>query len=185
MVLGISSMNKPLEERTRGITIKEGNFNGQYSIHEGRGLASQILGEGSERGPLLDLADKQGIRNVVSIPGFKKNPYAWMKRADLFVLSSRWEGFGHVIVEAMACGVPVLATRCRSGPDEIITDGADGRLCRPESVDDLAEKIGFLVDNPLERKRLAEAGLVSANRYDTGIIVKQYENMFKRLFAFN
>jgi glycosyltransferase involved in cell wall biosynthesis len=146
-----------------------------------KGIQLTILGEGVEKDNLLQLTDKLKIQELVSMPGFKKNPYAWIHRSDLFVLSSRWEGFGHVIVEAMACGVAVLSTRCPSGPDEIITDGKDGLLCEPESVDDLTEKIGFLTDNPFERKRLAQGGQAAVLRYKADLIVKDYEQLFKSM----
>lgn len=140
-----------------------------------------ILGEGEEREKLRALAENLGVAQDVHLPGFAKNPYAWLKKADLFVLSSRWEGFGHVIVEAMACGVPVLATRCPSGPDEIICDGVNGRLCEPESVSDLSEKIKALVMDPDQRKRLAEAGFQSVSRFDAGRIVREYERLFEKV----
>ncbi|MFC1824751.1 glycosyltransferase [Thermodesulfobacteriota bacterium] len=140
-----------------------------------------ILGEGEEKDNLINLRDKYGLKDTISLPGFQKNPYPWMRLSDVFVLSSRWEGFGHVIVEAMACGLPVIATKCPSGPDEIINDGMDGLLCEPESAEDLAEKIDFLVNNQKERERLSRAGLGTAERFDVKLIVKQYESLFKEL----
>lgn len=140
-----------------------------------------ILGEGEERKNLLALVDKLGVEKQVSLPGFDCNPYAWLRAADLFVLSSRWEGFGHVIVEAMACGTPVLATRCPSGPDEIINHGVDGLLCKPESVEDLKESIRVLSENAEMRKRLSVAAGLSANRFDARAIVPQYERLFTKI----
>jgi glycosyltransferase involved in cell wall biosynthesis len=87
-----------------------------------------ILGEGGERRNLEALIDELGIRCDVQLPGFALNPFAYMSRARLFVLSSRWEGFANVLVEALACGVPVVSTDCPSGPAEILQDGAIGRL---------------------------------------------------------
>ncbi len=87
-----------------------------------------ILGEGEERPALEALIDDLGIRPDVELTGFVLNPFAYMARARLFVLSSRWEGFGNVLVEAMACGVPVVSTDCPSGPAEILQDGAIGPL---------------------------------------------------------
>ena len=108
-----------------------------------------------------------------------------MKNSDLFILPSRWEGFGHVIVEAMACSVPVLAAKCPSGPDEIITDGVDGLLCKPESAEDMAEKIKYLLNHPGERKRLSVAAKESAKRFDSRIIVKQYKTLFHNVLKEN
>jgi glycosyltransferase involved in cell wall biosynthesis len=137
-----------------------------------------ILGEGPARGALMKLIRELGLEDRAILPGFKKNPYAFMARSDLFVLSSRWEGFGHVIVEAMACGVPVLSTRCPSGPDEIITDGVDGCLCRPNSDEDVAHQISRLFKNPDIRKQYIDSARQVAIRFDAETIVKQYEKLF-------
>ncbi len=140
-----------------------------------------ILGEGSERENLLHLVRELKLNDRVSLPGFMDNPYAFMARADLFVLSSRWEGFGHVIAEAMACGVAVLSTRCPSGPDEIITDQMDGRLCMPDSVDDLALCMKQLLQDDKCRRRYVTSGLESVKRFEVNKIVKQYERSFREL----
>jgi glycosyltransferase involved in cell wall biosynthesis len=93
-----------------------------------------ILGEGSERTSLLSLARQLGIEDDLSLPGFAANPFAFMARAQLFVLSSRWEGFPNALVEAMACGTPVVSTDCPSGPREILDAGGYGRLVPPDDA---------------------------------------------------
>jgi len=98
-----------------------------------------ILGEGELRDELKALADSLGLDGDVSMPGFVDNPYACMSRAAVFVLSSRWEGFGNVIAEAMACGCPVVSTDCPSGPAEILEGGRWGRLVPVGDADALAE----------------------------------------------
>ncbi|MDX3895629.1 glycosyltransferase [Pusillimonas sp.] len=98
-----------------------------------------ILGEGSQRAELQAQIDGLPHRADVLLAGFQANPYAWMSRAALFVLSSRWEGFGNVLVEAMACGTPVVSTACPSGPDEILAQGRWGRLVSVGDADALAE----------------------------------------------
>lgn len=138
-----------------------------------------ILGEGEDRGKLEGLAAELGINGRVSLPGFVANPYAWMRRADLFVLSSRWEGFGHVIAEAMVCGAPVLATRCPSGPEEIISDGRDGVLCQAGSVEDLRDKLAQLAQEPELRRRLSVRARQSVQRFAINKIVGEYESLFK------
>ena len=137
-----------------------------------------ILGEGEDRNELETLAATLGIQKRVLMPGFQENPFAWLKRADLFVLSSRWEGFGHVIAEAMACGVPILATPCPFGPIEIITDGVDGILCNEISVAGLTAQIEYLALNEEVRKRLAFNAKQSVRRFDVKKIVQEYEEMF-------
>lgn len=93
-----------------------------------RAARLMILGEGEDRAALEALARDLGVSEDVAMPGFAANPFAYMRRAALFVLSSRWEGFANVLVEAMACGTPVVSADCPSGPAEILEDGKWGRL---------------------------------------------------------
>lgn len=87
-----------------------------------------ILGEGLLRPELESLIQDLRLDDRVSLPGFALDPSPWYRSADLFVLSSSWEGFGNVIVEALECGVPVVSTDCPSGPAEILDNGRYGRL---------------------------------------------------------
>jgi glycosyltransferase involved in cell wall biosynthesis len=88
-----------------------------------------ILGEGDLRRELEDQAKQLGLEpEEFQMPGFVSNPYSYLSRASLFVLSSRWEGLPGVLIEALACGVPVVSTECRSGPKEILEDGRWGQL---------------------------------------------------------
>jgi glycosyltransferase involved in cell wall biosynthesis len=87
-----------------------------------------ILGEGAERPALEALVTQLGLDGAVSLPGFVENPYAYMARAALFVLSSRWEGLPTVMIEALCCGLPLVATDCPSGPREILRDSEYGQL---------------------------------------------------------
>lgn len=87
-----------------------------------------ILGEGENRAELEALISELGLAEDVSLPGFHKNPFAFMARARLFVLSSAWEGLPGALIQALACGCPVVSTDCPSGPREILQDGRLGRL---------------------------------------------------------
>ena len=98
-----------------------------------------ILGEGPLRTELEQLAEQRGVRDDVFLPGFAENPYPAMCAADVFVLSSRWEGSPGVLIEAMSCGTPVVATDCPSGPRQILEDGRYGRLVPPGDVTAIAE----------------------------------------------
>lgn len=129
-----------------------------------------ILGEGRERARLEALAEKLDIRDHVALPGFVTNPYAAFARAALFVLSSDWEGLPTVLIEALACGCPVVSTDCPSGPAEILADGRYGPLVPVGDATALAGAMMRALDCPppreVLRQRAAEFSLErSAARY--------------------
>jgi glycosyltransferase involved in cell wall biosynthesis len=107
-----------------------------------------ILGEGADRTMLLDLVEQLGLAEDVDLPGFTPNPYAYMSRAAVFVLSSAWEGLPTVLIEAMACGTPVVATDCPSGPAEILVGGRFGDLVPVNDPAALAAAILRTLDAP-------------------------------------
>ena len=100
-----------------------------------------IMGEGARREELEHLADELGIRQDVLLPGFIANPFPNLKRAGVFVLSSSREGLGNVLIEALALGVPCVATNCESGPSEILAGGRYGLLTPVGDVDSMAAAI--------------------------------------------
>ncbi len=108
-----------------------------------------ILGQGHQHDELLTLARELGIAERVALPGFVDNPYAYLSRAALFVLSSLWEGSPNVVTESLALGTPVVATDCRSGPNEITQQGKYGRLVPVGDVEALTRAIlDTLADPP-------------------------------------
>lgn len=107
-----------------------------------------IIGDGPEKGRLADRARALGLDARVDLVGARANPMALLKKADLFVHSSDREGFGLVIVEALAAGVPVVATNCRSGPAEILGNGRYGELVPVGDSDSLAAAIDCALSNP-------------------------------------
>lgn len=100
-----------------------------------------IFGEGEQRDKLEALAEQLGIKEKVSLPGFTPNPFAYLYRANAFVLSSDLEGLPNVIIQAMACGCPVISTDCHSGPRELLADGRFGKLVPVGDVTAMAEAI--------------------------------------------
>lgn len=112
-----------------------------------------ILGEGEERNALQRMIRDLGIAADVYLPGFVENPYAWMARADLFVLSSAWEGFSNVLCEALACGCPVVSTDCPSGSAEILMDGAYGPLIPVGDDRAMADAIIKVLQSPPDRRK--------------------------------
>lgn len=100
-----------------------------------------ILGEGEQRQMLERLTSELNLKAYLDMPGFVENPYAYMRRAGVFVLSSRREGLPNVLIESLACGTPVVATDCLSGPREILEDGKWGKLVPVGNPEALAEAI--------------------------------------------
>ncbi len=134
-----------------------------------------ILGEGKERRNLEILAHNLGLDGKVLMPGVVENPFPWLAYGKIFVLCSKYEGFGNVIIEAMACRVPVVATRCPTGPAEIITDNETGLLVKSNNVKKLKEAILRLLNNPPLAKEMAESAFKEVKKWDIKRITKEYE----------
>ncbi|PUB84249.1 MAG: glycosyl transferase [gamma proteobacterium symbiont of Ctena orbiculata] len=116
-----------------------------------------ILGDGRQRENLLTLSHELGISKALALPGFTTNPYSYMKRADLFVLSSRWEGSPNVLTEAMALGTPVVSTDCPSGPSELLDRGRIAPLVPVGDWKALSQAMQSVLDNPPESTLLRES----------------------------
>ncbi len=132
-----------------------------------------ILGEGEQRGALEQLARDLGVADRVAMPGFVDNPYAYMARAAAFVLSSAWEGLPGALIEAMACGCPVVSTDCPSGPREILEGGAHGPLV-PVGDD---EALAAAILGVLERPPHPDALRAAASRYSLDAVTDRYEDL--------
>lgn len=105
--------------------------------------------------------------------------------SSIFVLSSRYEGFGMVIAEAMSCGVPSVSFECPCGPRDIIKNEVDGLLAEPENIEDLAEKICYLIENESIRKEMGKKASVNIQRYSIENIMKQWDELFKHRLIVN
>jgi len=127
-------------------------------IRKERPARLAILGEGSERAKLEGLVKDLGLENDVWMPGFVDNPFKFMKRSAVFALSSKFEGFGMVIAEALAVGTPVVSTDCPSGPSEILEGGKWGKLVPVGDHEKLAEAILETIENPPDKEKLKLRG---------------------------
>jgi glycosyltransferase involved in cell wall biosynthesis len=139
-----------------------------------RNMRLAILGEGEDRESLIKLAKELGIEFDFALLGFSNNPYAYMRRAGLFVLSSAWEGFGNVLAEAIALGTPAVSTNCPHGPSEILSDGKYGPLVPVGDPEKLACAILETLNKPLPSGTLA----AGAERFTTEHVTKEYLEAF-------
>ena len=146
-----------------------------------RPVSLVIAGEGPERSALESLARSLNLQGRVHLPGFVENPWSYFARATAFVCSSRWEGFGNAIIEAMACGAPVVSTDCDYGPREIVRHNESGLLVAVENVDALAEAIGSVVDDRQLASRLSEGARRRACDFDVAYMTRAYEQLFREL----
>lgn len=136
-----------------------------------------ILGEGPERARLEALARESGIGPSVRFLGFQQNPWRFISRAEVFVLTSTYEGFGNVIIEAMACGTPVVATRS-PGTVEIIEHERNGLLVG-STPSELAAAIRRVLNDDGLRARLIAAARESVTDYATPAVAERYERLFQ------
>lgn len=143
-----------------------------------RDLDLVILGQGPLEAALKAQAAALGVADRVRFPGFQANPWAWFARARLFVLSSRWEGFGNVVAEALACGAPALVTDCDFGPREQVEHGRSGWVAASDDAGALAKAMDDLLGDPALAARLAAGGRVRARAFDLGRIAAAYSELF-------
>ena len=137
----------------------------------------EIWGEGAQRGNLENLRDELGLRERVRFPGLTKEHYKTMAEADIFVLSSRYEGFPNVLGEAMACGLPVVSFDCPSGPSEMIQDGVNGLLVPPENIQELSSSLERLMASVELRNTLGEQARKITESYSLDKIVQSWEEL--------
>ncbi|MEM3714770.1 MAG: glycosyltransferase [Nitrososphaeria archaeon] len=135
-----------------------------------------ILGEGEERKSLENLGRELGISEYIWMPGFAENPYKYMSRSSVFVLSSIYEGFGNVLVEALALGLPVVSTDCKSGPREILENGKYGKLVPVGDAESLAKAIVETLRNPNSLRKPSKEVL---QRYSVEYASKEYLKLLR------
>ncbi len=137
-----------------------------------------IVGEGPERDMIEGLVREHNLIGQVMLPGFQSNPFPWIGAADAFVLSSFYEGFGNVIVEAFALGVPVVSSNCPWGPDEIIEPGISGYLFPPGDSAACAAHIDRLLADANLCKQIGQAALRRSEHFSQQRMADQYSELF-------
>lgn len=140
-----------------------------------------IYGEGILRNSLEQQIIALGLGDSCFLERQTTNIGKYYEDSSLFVLSSRFEGFGLVIVEAMAYGLPVVSFACPCGPSEIITEAIDGLLVEPQNVNDLACRISYLIEETNIRKNMGYMASINVHRYDLEVIVPIWVQLFEKL----
>ena len=134
-----------------------------------------ILGNGAEKENLMALVNRLNLTSKVRFAGYQENPFSYMAKSSLFVLSSQNEGLPGVLIEAMACGCPVVASQCNSGPEEILDYGKWGTLVPVGEVDKLAKEI----INALKKKHDKQLLMERAQFFSANSAVEHYIRMFE------
>jgi L-malate glycosyltransferase len=138
-----------------------------------------MIGDGPDRLPLEQRIAEAGLRDLVEFAGEQHDLVPWLSAADLFLLPSEQESFGLAALEAMACEVPVVASRV-GGLPEIIDDGRTGFLCAPDDIDGMAARGVAVLSDPDLRERIGRAAAADVRtRFCTGLIVSQYERCYR------
>jgi len=132
-----------------------------------------ILGDGEKRPVLEKLIRSSGLQDLVDLPGFELNPFAFMKRASVFVLSSKWEGLPGALIQALACDCPVVSTDCMSGPSEILRGGEYGHLVPIGDVEAIASAIGAVLQGNIRKPPKSWL-----EQYTIDSVIPQYKAVF-------
>lgn len=140
-----------------------------------------ILGKGEEELHLKNKISKLGLKHKVHLMPFNSTPWGLFKNADVFVLSSKYEGFPLVLLEAMRCKIPVVSFDCSYGPDEIIADGINGLLVPRNNIKLLAEKILLVLRDKDLAQKIANNAFNRASDFDSKSIALKYDDLFHRI----
>jgi len=140
-----------------------------------------ILGEGPLRSQLEGQVFAYGLQGRVLLPGVAGNIGDWYQRADIYVMSSRFEGFGNTLLEALAYGIPSVSFDCPTGPSDIIRHGVDGFLIPPGNLEELTQTLGHLMGDERLRRCLGVRALDVRERFSVERIAAMWENLFVRL----
>src|SRR6185437_12022720 len=138
----------------------------------------KVLGEGPLKERLQAQARDLQLEDRVEFAGALADPFPVLRAADLFVFSSRFEGFGNALCEAMACGVPAISFDCPSGPSEIIRHGIDGVLVPPEDVTALASAMDDLICDATKRETFARRAADVLNRFGVDGVLSMWDRVF-------
>ena len=144
------------------------------------GWKLMIVGEGDERPALEALCSQLALDNSVELPGIYLDATKAYEQASIFCLSSRYEGFGLVLIEAMAFGLPIVSTDCETGPRELLGDGQTAVVVPADTAAALSAGLLHMINSPDAAARLGAAGRGKANAYSLERITRQWEMLLQR-----
>lgn len=153
----------------------------KYVVDKHPDWTLEIYGDGPQDMEFKCLIEKLSLKKHAFLKGFSSDVKGIMTNASIFTLTSVFEGFGLVIVEAMACGLPIVSYACPCGPQDIITEGKDGFLVKVNDEIELAKKINLLIENKELRKQMSNAAIIKAEQYNIDNITSMWMNLFTRL----
>lgn len=140
-----------------------------------------IYGEGEQESMLRHLIQKESLQDVVIVHQSTNQIMEKYLENSIFLLTSRFEGLPMVLIEALACGLPVVSFDCPWGPADIIRDGEDGFLVEYLNTDEAAQRVCQLIDNPIMRKKMSANARKNIQRYDRDVVMKQWLDLFNSL----
>ena len=154
-----------------------------YNLRQSYGIDANllILGEGELRPQLEQQVQDLGLRKYVFMPGFMANPYPYITKSQVFLLSSDHEGFGRVLVEALALGCPVVSTNCPSASSTILEGGKYGLLTPPGQAREITDAIAQILTNPKLAQQLREAGLQRAKDFQAQTLAEKYKTFLNQV----
>jgi glycosyltransferase involved in cell wall biosynthesis len=145
-----------------------------------RPVSLVLVGDGEDEGSVRQVCRELGLDHDVVFTGFTRNPYTYLARATLCVLTSRFEGLPNALLEAMALGIPIVSTACQYGPLELLAGGEGGVLAPVGDAPAFAGAVAALLDAPERRRELAAQGLRRVVEFDRRRVASLYEELFER-----
>jgi glycosyltransferase involved in cell wall biosynthesis len=150
-------------------------------IRQRRPACLVLVGDGEEEAHVRATCTALGLDRDVVFAGFTRNPYQYLARATISVLTSRFEGLPNALIEAMALGVPIVSTACQFGPVEVLGDNEYGVLTPVGDCEAFAAAVEALLDDPARREELSRRGLTRAADFDRARVGPAYNDLFARV----
>ena len=141
-----------------------------------------ILGQGELEGAIRARIAERGLTDAVVLCGFQRNPWKFIGKADVFALTSHYEGFGNVLVEAMACGVPVVAT-ASAGTRDIVRDGQNGVLVQAHTAEAVAAALATVLGDRARRVQMSSSAREHSRSFALNVVASEYDSLFRGLLA--